>query len=291
MKEKLRIRLIRILIALAIPLITYFFVYRPIQMNWGAGKNEITRTMPGDEIVSRPQFSGTRAVTIHASPEQIFPWMVQLGIRRGGWYSYDLIDNLLRKSADRIIPALQNLKPGDLIPMNPDTTMGFFVREIHPPFHMVWWEKADTLQWTWALYPVDNTRTRLITRIRWRYNWFSPWVPFYIMMDAGDFIMMRQCMLGIRDRAEGKRPKSVLYLTIELLCWIAVFVLFVIADIRILRKKFRLVPTAFLSLGLSLLTIGLVFLHPPLWITLTVTAAIFYGFLNSKKYISGTSPD
>lgn len=283
MKKELYLRLI---LASAIPMMTYFFIYRPLQMNWGATREEIRRVMPGDDIVPDPHFDSTRAVNIDATPEQIFPWIVQLGIKRGGWYSYDLMDNLLKKSADRIVPEFQNIKAGDLIPMNPDATMGFFVKEVNPPHHMLWWEKADTLQWSWSLYPINDTSTRLITRIRMTYQWLSPWIPLYLITDAGDFIMMRQSMLGIKDRAEGKKPKSVFYLTLELCCWISIFVLFIIADIRILRKKFRMIPTAMLSLGLSLLTISLVFLHPPLWIAIIITVLIFFGFIKIKKYIS-----
>jgi hypothetical protein len=88
--------------------------------------------MPGDEIVKRPTFNATRTVTIQAQPEQIWPWLVQIGHKRAGWYSYDWVDNLGRPSAEHIIPNLQNLKVGDLIPISPDGKMGFWVKALEP---------------------------------------------------------------------------------------------------------------------------------------------------------------
>ena len=81
--------------------------------------------MPGDEIVKWPTFNATHAVTIQALPEQIWPWLVQIGHKRAGWYSYDWVDNLGRPSVERIIPDLQVLKVGHLIPISPDGKMSF----------------------------------------------------------------------------------------------------------------------------------------------------------------------
>ena len=78
----------------------YLKIIRPWQLHWGARAEESKRSMPGDDIVSKPSFNATRAVTINASPENIYPWIVQMGVNRAGWYSYDLLDNLARKSAE-----------------------------------------------------------------------------------------------------------------------------------------------------------------------------------------------
>jgi hypothetical protein len=106
----------------AIVLATYFLWIRPWHLHWGAGEEEIVRSLPGDETVKRPGFVATRAVTINASPENIWPWLVQVGCKRAGWYSYDWIDNLGKPSAEQIIAELQNLQPGDTIPMSPNGT-------------------------------------------------------------------------------------------------------------------------------------------------------------------------
>ena len=77
----------------------YLRVIRPWQLRWGATNEEVARAMPGDDVVKRPTFNATRAVTIQARPEEIWPWLVQIGVTRAGWYSYDWLDNLGKPSA------------------------------------------------------------------------------------------------------------------------------------------------------------------------------------------------
>ena len=95
----------------------YLRFIRPRLLSWGATGDEIARPMVGDELCARPQFNATRAVTIRARPEEIWPWLVQIGFGRAGWYTYDLLDNLGRHSAERIIPEFQHLAVGDWVPM------------------------------------------------------------------------------------------------------------------------------------------------------------------------------
>lgn len=82
---------IPILLVFTLPL--YLLWIRPWQLRWGATDEEVNRAMPGDDIVRRPTFNATRGVTVHARPEDLWPWMVQIGCMRAGWYSYDWIDN------------------------------------------------------------------------------------------------------------------------------------------------------------------------------------------------------
>ncbi|MDA8216294.1 MAG: hypothetical protein M0Z94_01605 [Dehalococcoidales bacterium] len=158
--------------------------------------------MPGDEVVARPTFNATRAVTVEARPEAIWPWLVQIGCQRAGWYSYDLVDNLGSPSAERIIPELQHLEVGDLVPMSPDGKQGLWVKALEPNRWMLWGDDKGDTSWFWGLFPMDRGRTRLITRVRMRYNWLSPWILFNLLLDVGDVVMMRKCMLGIKRRAE-----------------------------------------------------------------------------------------
>ncbi|HET7399854.1 MAG TPA: hypothetical protein VFJ94_15155 [Intrasporangium sp.] len=111
---------------------------RPWQLTWGATPHEVSRVMPGDDLVAHPTLNATRAITIAAPPEDIWPWLVQVGVNRAGWYSYDVLDNLGRPSARHIIPELQHLVPGDLLPMSPDGKHGLRVHSIDPPRSMVW---------------------------------------------------------------------------------------------------------------------------------------------------------
>jgi hypothetical protein len=107
----------------------YLRFIRPWQLRWGATDEEVGRAMVGDDVVKSPTFNATRAVTIQARPEEIWPWLVQIGVTRAGWYSYNWMDNLGRPSADRIVPELQHVAVGDLIPMSPDGKQGLWVKD------------------------------------------------------------------------------------------------------------------------------------------------------------------
>jgi hypothetical protein len=154
-------------------------------------------------MVQQPTFNATRAVTIQARPEEIWPWLVQMGITRAGWYSYDWVDNLGRPSAERIIPDLQRLAVGDVVPMSPNGKAGLRVKAFEPNQWLLWGDNhGDVSTWCWGLYPQDETHTRLISRVRICYRWTSPAILFDLPMDVGDIVMMRKCILGIKRRAE-----------------------------------------------------------------------------------------
>jgi len=180
----------------------YVLLYRPWQLRWGATDAEIRRTLPGDETVARPSFNATRAVTIHAPAEAIYPWIVQMGVTRAGWYSYDLLDNLARKSAETILPEFQNLQIGDVIPMSPDGKYGMGVKDFKKDQWLLWWDRKGDTTWVWEIHPEGTDRCRLITRVRMQYNWFSFSLPFSLLVEFFDLPMMRKCMLGIKRRAE-----------------------------------------------------------------------------------------
>jgi hypothetical protein len=185
----------------------YLQVIRPWQLRWGATDDEVHRAMPGDELVTRPTFNATRAVTVEAPPSLIWPWIVQLGFGKAGWYSYDLLDNFGRPSATRIIPELQHLQAGDVVPfyqgIGAPEGVGLKVKAIEPEQWVLWWDdKTQDTTWTWALYPIDQQRTRLITRVRMRDRWTKPTILFSLLVEFADLVMMRKCLLGIQQRAE-----------------------------------------------------------------------------------------
>lgn len=182
----------------------YIVFYRPRQLRWGATDEEVARAMPGDEIVARPVFNATRAVTVNARPEEIWPWLVQIGFGRAGWYSYDILDNLGRHSSEEILPECQHLEAGDLIPLGPGEGSGLYVKDIRPNESMVWWErKRHATSWVWGLYPIDGGQTRLITRVRNDYRkGLSNFIFGLFLIEPADFPLMRKCMLGIKRRAE-----------------------------------------------------------------------------------------
>ena len=114
----------------------YFLLIRPWHLTWGATDEEVRRPMPGDGIHANPSFNGTRAVSVEAGPEHIWPWLVQMGYRRAGFYSYDRLDNDGIPSADQIISEYQSLKVGDRVPMAESAYAE--VLEMHPPHLMLW---------------------------------------------------------------------------------------------------------------------------------------------------------
>lgn len=181
----------------------FFGVYRPWQLNWGATSEEIARPMPGDEIVEAATFKATRAVTVNAPPERIWPWIVQIGYRRAGFYSWDFLDNDGIASAERILPEYQGLKVGDLVPL--DRTSSARVTSMEPPRQLLLvFQSGSETTWAWGLYPIDSTRTRLVTRLRvsaglWRTR---------LMLNAFEIIMMRKHLIGIKRRAERSQGRA-----------------------------------------------------------------------------------
>jgi hypothetical protein len=184
---------------------------RPRQVTWGATPEEVHRSLAGDDLVAHPTFNATRAISIEAPPEQVWPWLVQAGLGRAGWYSYDLLDNLGRRSARRIIPELQHLAPGDIVPMGPGEGQGIPVHALYPPRTMVWGSPGDT-SWVWQLDPCPDGSTRLMVRIRSRIRPTVTSIFFSLLVEVADFWMLRKMLLNLRQRAEshmeGHRPTT-----------------------------------------------------------------------------------
>ncbi|WP_280496903.1 hypothetical protein [Nocardia asiatica] len=100
----------------------YRLLLRERCLDWGADAAEVHRSMPGDELLPAPDIVATRAITIAAAPEQIWPWLAQIGPGRGGAYTYDWIENLLgldMHSAETILPRFRNLAVGDSFALGP----------------------------------------------------------------------------------------------------------------------------------------------------------------------------
>jgi hypothetical protein len=175
----------------------FYFVYRPWQATWGATDEEVGRAMVGDEIVKNPTFNATRAVTINAPANEIWPWIVQIGYRRAGFYSWDRLDNAGIPSAEQLLPEFQTLKAGDTIPLDSETDAT--VQSLEPNKHLLLvFTSGSRATWAWGLYEIDGGRTRLVTRLRYR----TKNILTTFTLDAFEIIMMRKCLLGIKRRAE-----------------------------------------------------------------------------------------
>jgi hypothetical protein len=189
--------LVGLLIAVAV-IGTYLQVLGPWQRRWGATDGEVRRAMPGDGLLRPDAPSTTRAITIDASPEEVFPWLLQIGYGRGGWYSYDWIDNDGKPSLERIDPALQRLTVGERIEMLPG--MGPVVHEIVPDCYIV--SRGETDSWCLLVEPMPESRTRLISR--WRQDWprTAGTYVWLALADPGAFVMEQKMLRRIRDLAE-----------------------------------------------------------------------------------------
>jgi hypothetical protein len=219
----------------------YALAVRPWWRSWGVDPTDAERALPGDDLVGDASVTETRAIEVGAPPDAVWPWLVQMGYNRGGWYSYDAID-MKGGSLDRIDPALQQLAVGDLVPNSPETA--FEARVVEPARALVLYADEKLVEsqvaaarakkaageeveatpanlnaatkmmpsmagfaasWAFVLEPLDGgARTRLVERFRVRMP--APAGPAAAVMGEafgfGVFAMVRKQMLGIRDRAE-----------------------------------------------------------------------------------------
>ena len=192
----------------------YLTIIRPWHMRWGATDEEIARNMPGDDLVSEPTSISTRAITIESTPQEIWPWLVQMGYGRAGFYGYDLIENLGSQrgleSAKSIIPELQQLAVGDEMPISIIAT--YMIQAMEPDRYLVWADESGGA-FTWGLYPLDDSHTRLVFRFRFRHRWYD-----WLFTDWADPIAVREVLLGVKDRAEG-RVEAMASQNAEIILW------------------------------------------------------------------------
>jgi hypothetical protein len=285
-KSALLARLGGIAAIFLLALIVYLPIIRPWQLRWRATDEEVARDLPGDELVASPDFDATRAVTVRATPEEIWPWIVQIGDRRAGFYSYDWFDNRGKPSADRIIPELQQLEVGDPVPIAPG--IHEVVHSLDPPRSMVWVgsEVPPFSTWAWYLEPLDETHTRLLTRLRYSYHWTSPILLFELWLDWGDFPFMRRCMLGIKQRAEGENTHTYAGAVAEGAQWAIAFLIFSAAAVSIMLRS-----PAWRPWVVALATgpvFGLIFFGgPPLWLGTLLELALLIGLVWSYRTTAG----
>ena len=212
----------------------YVLVIRPVQLTWQASAAELSQVMPGDDIPVTATFDATRAVTIAGTPEQIWPWLVQWGYGRAGFYGYDLIENIGSpsglRSAGKIVPELQHLAAGDRILMNDLAYLT--VSDISPNQYMVLTGSANppttTSVMTWALYPIDQGHTRLVNRFRFEHTGALPLMALNLFTDFADPIAINKIMLGIQGRVEGNvEPFG--YQVAEVAAWLLIFIELIVA--------------------------------------------------------------
>jgi hypothetical protein len=188
----------------------YLLLARGRLLRWGATDEEFDESLPGDELVANADLTSTRAITIRASADQVWPWIAQLGQGRGGFYSYDFLENLVGcdiHSADRIVPEWQDVAVGDKVRFAPEVGLdvvllergrslvlrgGVPVGNTAPPYDFTW---------AFALRDKPDETTRLLVRERYAYT--RPWAPLLVEpTEAVSFVMSQKMLRGIKHRAE-----------------------------------------------------------------------------------------
>ncbi len=197
----------------------YVRMLRPRMARWGATDDEVVGAMPGDTEVPAPYWMVTRAVSIAAPPEVVWPWILQIGYHRAGWYAYDLFDNDDIPSAETILPEFQHLEIGQVLGEE-----GLAVREIEPTRHIVLAFHHPKTTWVvkqgvWPLFGdcsmclqlkplLNGERTRLVYRVRFSAPRLGR-LLFLAFFEPADFLSSRRMLTGIKRRAETHNPGRV----------------------------------------------------------------------------------
>jgi hypothetical protein len=203
-------RMVRVVTSGAVVLALYRFVLRSRQLRWGATDEEVADTMPGDDLLVHSDLTATRAITIRRGPDGVWPWIAQLGQGRGGFYSYDALENLVGltiHSADGIVREWQEVRAGDEVRLAPEVKLqvaaadpghalvlrgGIPMGSTPPPYDFTW---------AFVLHDQADGTTRLLVRERYRYT--KQWAPLIVEPAAMmSFVMSHKMLRGIRDRAE-----------------------------------------------------------------------------------------
>jgi hypothetical protein len=193
--------------AAALGVVAYRRLARARIVNWGATEEEVASALPGDELLADAEVVATRAITIDAPPGAIWPWLVQMGVGRGGAYTYDWIQRMLgldMHNADEIIPEFQHLEIGDVLPMRPNDP-GMRIEVLDPERALSSRSEDGTWVWTLALV-AHNSSTRLISRNRARVRTPAQRAGM-ALMEIGSLVMERKMLNGIKQRAETGRGR------------------------------------------------------------------------------------
>jgi hypothetical protein len=197
----------------------YFLGLWPWISRWGATREEVQQTLPGDELIPNPGLVTTKAITIHARAEAIWPWLMQMGIDRGGLYSYLWVENwLLRlrvQNSNEIRPEWQTLQVGDFIRFTPkeyalNPGPGLYIMQLEPNRALAGCfgmegappDCTQSATWQFILEPAGDQATRLVLRSRSADPGSALATNAAKFAQAFQFYMERKMLLGIKQRAE-----------------------------------------------------------------------------------------
>ena len=190
----------------------YIFAFHPWMVRMGASETEVNRRLPGDEIIATPQMSSTRAITIRAPVEQVWPWIIQMGQGRGGLYSYEELENMVGcniHNANQILPQFQTFTSGEKFRLGPDGYPFYNVMGVETGRTLILGGKdpqsALGSSWVFYLETLDSSSTRLIIRSRGSYQPdLGSFITWRVITEPLSFMMEQKMLRGIRDRAEGQ---------------------------------------------------------------------------------------
>jgi hypothetical protein len=196
--------------------ITVLYLLRRLGRGSGLAAGEAADGLPGDEIVADPMWQSTRAITINAPPEHVWPWIVQMGFpsHRGGWYTPHWLDRLTfgikQHSSDRIVPELQELERGDRVPDSDDWCVYFTVAEIEPPHALVLHSTRHVIKpirtvdfsWAFVIRQVTPGKSRLLIRARTSYTPRRAFPFVELVIGPADFLNAGAMLRGIKQRVE-----------------------------------------------------------------------------------------
>jgi hypothetical protein len=188
----------------------------------GLAAGEAAEALPGDEIIADPMWQSTRAITIDAPPEHVWPWIVQMGFpsHRAGWYTPHWLDRLTfgikSDSANRVVAELQQLDTGDRIPDSDDWSVYFTVAAIDPPHalvlhstrHLIKPIREISFSWAFVVHAIAPGKSRLLIRARTNYapRWALPFVE--LVIGPGDYVNAGAMLRGIKKRVDTERARS-----------------------------------------------------------------------------------
>ncbi|HQW51389.1 MAG TPA: hypothetical protein PL082_04985 [Tepidiformaceae bacterium] len=207
-------------LALAAAAAGYGLLVRPRLVRWGATPEEVQRRFPGEEIVPGGKRSATMATTIDAPPSRVWPWLVQMGVDRAGWYSWDHLDNFGRRSAKQLHPEWQDVRVGGRMMAKPDGTEWWEVAALEPEHFLAlrmsldlkgrWFDPAGARprfytdsSWGFLLEPLPDGRTRLIVSGYWSFQprWLRP-ILNVLMLEPSHWIMQTRQFANLKRLAE-----------------------------------------------------------------------------------------
>ena len=289
--KRLLTRLSILTVTFALIVAHYVEVVRPSYLNWGATAEEQSRALPGDEIVDRAMSQATRAITIAAPPDQVWPWIAQLGQDRGGFYSFDLLENLVgceMPTVDVLRPDKQSWKLGDKLWMYPSDKAGgagFATLVAYEPGRILGFgtrlvgtslDHPENGSWTYVLEPAGATHTRLLVRGRGSPRHTMLGVGFdWIVFEPIHFAMERRMLIGVAEVAEtGARSRGLNHL--HVLLWTVTFGLLVTAKVGVIRREKWVRPLVGFVAAAAVFEV-LTLRQPPLVIGVSMVVAV--GFI------------